>query len=202
MKRKIVITLALLVMSFGMVICANAQKGKLFKGVDWKKMAEAARNGKTNADKTVLAQIDEAYAEKNEESSDIFSNPANLTGTWYVTVPGATPEETFYAYQTFGQDGTFVETSSLLITLTEGPAHGVWEARRRGGVLTFELFAFDPENGVQVGRIRVRNCILMNGRDNFTSYSAVDFIDLDGTVTPNIATGPFTGRRVQLRGLD
>ena len=200
MKHKIYLTLTLLVLTFGLGVVANAQKGKLFKGVDWKKAAEAAKNGNANIDKDAVARIEEAYAAKKTESDNLST--ANLTGTWYVTVPGATPEETFYAYQTFGEDGTFVETSSLLVTLTEGPAHGVWERRFRGAVLTFELFAFDPENGVQVGRIRVRNFIRMNGRDNFTADSAVDFIELDGTVIPNIATGPFTGERVQLRGLN
>ncbi len=204
MKRKIAVTLALLVMSFGMVVGTNAQKGKLFKGVDWKKTAEAARNGNTNADKDILARIDEAYNEKTGAKDEILdsSDSYGLTGTWYVTVPGATPEENFYAYHTFGEDGTFVETSSLLVTLTEGPAHGVWARSRRGYILTFELFAFDPENQVQVGRVRVRNYIQLNGRHNFTADSAVDFIELDGTVIPNIATGPFTGERVQLRGIN
>jgi len=202
MKRKIALSLALLVMSFGMVIGANAQKGKLSKGVDWKKVAEDARNGRTNPDKNILARIDQAYAEKNDESLTIGSGSSNLTGTWYVTVPGPTPEENFYAYQTFGGEGTFVETSSLLVTLTEGPAHGVWEKRRRGYVLTFELFAFDPENQVQVGRVRVRSYIELDGRNNFEADSAIDFIELDGTVIPNIATGPFYGERVQLRGIN
>ena len=75
MKRKIALTLALLVLSFGMVIGANAQKGKLFKGVDWKKMAEAARNGNTNADKDTLARIEEAYNEKTRsfDKSSVFT---------------------------------------------------------------------------------------------------------------------------------
>jgi hypothetical protein len=200
MKRKIALTLALLVMSLGTVAGANAQKGKLFKGVDWKKMAEAARRGNTNADKTTVARIDEAYAEK--ESSIILAGQNALVGTWYITVPGPTPEENFYAYQTFGADGTFVETSSLLATLTEGPAHGVWEKARRGFVLTFELFAFDPESRSPVGRVRVRNYLQVADADHFTSDSAVDFIELDGTVIPNIATGPFSGERVQLRGIN
>lgn len=201
MKRKIALTCILLVVSLGMVGGAHAQKGKLFKGADWKKIAEDARSGRTSADKEVIARIDEAYAEKKDESA-VSSGQNNLVGSWYVTVPGATPAENFYAYQTFGADGTFVETSSLLVTLTEGPAHGVWEKRRRGYVLTFELFAFDPEGQTQVGRVRVRNYIQMNGTDSFTSDSAVDFIELDGTVIPNIATGPFYAERVQLRGIN
>lgn len=200
MKYKIYLTLTLLVVTFGLSVAANAQKGKLFKGVDWKKAVEAAKAGNANIDKDALARIEEAYAEKKEESNNFFG--ANLTGTWYVTVPGETPADNFYAYQTFGIDGTFVETSSLLVTLTEGPAHGVWEPRRRGAVYTFELFAFDPEAGVQVGRVRVRNYARMNGNNHIMVDSAVDFIELDGTVIPNIAAGPYTGERVQLRGLD
>ncbi|CAN5229923.1 hypothetical protein BH10ACI1_BH10ACI1_27520 [soil metagenome] len=199
MKRKLTLTLALLVVSLGLCIVTNAQKGKLFKGVDWVKTVEAAKNGNVNIDKEVIARVEAAYAEEAEDTTASFLT--RLTGTWYVTVPGATPAETFYAYQTFGEDGTFVETSSLLITLTEGPAHGVWQSRRNGAVYTFELFAFDPEEGVQVGRVRVRNFARMSDNNHILVDSAVDFIELDGTVIPNIATGHYTGERVQLRGL-
>lgn len=201
MKHKIYLILTLVVLSLGLCVGASAKQGKLFKGVDWKKTVDAARSGNVKVDKEILARVEAAYGEPKAEQANIsLSN--KLTGTWYITVPGPTPAENFYAYQTFGEDGTFVETSSLLVTLTEGPAHGVWEARRQGAVLTFELFAFDPENQVQVGRVRVRNAIRMNGTDSFTSDSVVDFIELDGTVIPNIAAGPFTGERVQLRGIN
>ncbi len=200
MKHKIYLALTLLVLSIGLGANASAQKrGTLYKGVNWKKAVEAARNGETKINKESLARVEAAYSERGETASYLPSQ--DLTGTWYVTVAGPTPAENFYAYQTFGYDGTFVETSSLLVTLTEGPAHGVWEARTRGYVLTFELFAFDPEDGVQVGRVRVRNVITMNGRDNFAADSAVDFIEPDGTIVPNIAAGPFSGTRVQVLGL-
>lgn len=200
MKNSIFVIIALTIMTFGFACTASAQKGKLFKGVDWKKMAADAKAGKTSVDQDMIARIDAAFDEKSPEVNEVFGS--SLVGTWYVTVPGPTPEETFYAYHTFGLDGTFVETSSLLISLTEGPAHGVWERRFNGNVLTFELFAFDPETSTQVGRVRVRCFIRPDGRNGMTAETAVDFIDLDGTVTPNIATGPFSGQRVQLRGLN
>lgn len=196
MRHKIYLTITLLILTFGLSIAANAQKGTLYRGVDWKKAVEAARNGTAETDIESAARVREAYAEEKVEANDLFG--ANLTGTWYVTVPGPTPAENFYAYHTFGIDGTFVETSSLLVTLTEGPAHGVWEFRRRGAVLTFELFAFDPDKGVQVGRVRVRCFIRMNERNRFTADSAVDFIEPDGTVIPDIGGGPFSGERVQV----
>lgn len=197
MKRKIYLVLILLVL--GLSATANAQKkGTLFRGVDWKKAVEAARSGRAKVDKDALARIGEAFSEKKEEAVSLFNLP--LAGTWYITVPGATPAEDFNAYQTFGADGTFVETSSILVTLTEGPAHGVWEARRGGYVLTFELFAFDPEEKVRVGRIRVRAFIRLPGSNSFIADAAVDFIELDGTIIPNIGTGSFYGERVTIKG--
>jgi len=80
-------------------------------------------------------------------------------------------------------------------------AHGVWEFTRRGYILTFELFVFDPETGVSVGRVRVRNLIQMNGRDKFTANETVDFIELDGTVIENIDGGIYTATRMRLRSL-
>ena len=93
MKRKLTLTLALLVVSLGLCIAANAQKGKLFKGVDWKKAVEAAKNGNAKIDKDMAAKIEAVYAEKIPETNDAVS--ANLTGTWYITVPGPTSEENF-----------------------------------------------------------------------------------------------------------
>lgn len=205
MRNKIVILSTVLVMLFGSFAMANAQKNTVtsrtplnLKDKQLASSIEAAREGRSTASPEILERIKAAYAEERVVSQENFLF-GSLVGTWYVTVPGPTPAETFYAYHTYGIDGTFVETSSLLGTLAEGPAHGVWEYRRRGAVLTFELFAF-AEDGSQVGRIRVRNFIRVNN-DSFISDSAVDFIELDGTVIPDIATGTYTGVRVQVRGL-
>lgn len=197
MKRKIALTLVLLVMSLGMVVAANAQNKRLFKGVNWKQRIEDARSGKTEIDKEALARVEEAYAEKPEYPDSSILN-LNLTGTYFITVPGPTPADDFFAYWTLGDDGTFVETSSILVTLNEGPAHGAYEKRGRGAILTFELFAFDPEAGVSVGRIRVRATIQTEGRDHITGYAAAEFLDPDGTIIP-LGAGPYSGERVQVR---
>ena len=83
-------------------------------------------------------------------------------------------------------------------TLVEGPAHGVWEPRKGGAVLTFEVFEFDPD-GNEIGRVRVRNFIRLTDENNFVSDYAIDFIELNGDVIPDLATGSFTGKRMQVR---
>ena len=135
----------------------------------------------------------------DEEKTENLLGFGSIVGTWNVTVPVA--EGNFYALQTFNVDGTFTETSSLLGMLPEGPSQGVWEYRRRGTVLTFELFAFVPGTGESVGRLRVRNFIQLTDGNRFASDYVLDFIELDGTVIENIGSGTFTGERLQVRGL-
>jgi hypothetical protein len=120
-----------------------------------------------------------------------------LVGTWYMTVPDSPGAPGFNAFQTFNEEGTMTETSSLLGHLAEGPAHGVWEGKDSNYKVTFEVFVFD-ENGDSVGRVRVRVAITLIGNDNLTANSAVDFIEPDGTVIPNIGSSPFTGTRMKV----
>ena len=75
-----------------------------------------------------------------------------LVGTWICDVPNGDPVP-FMALQTFHADGTFTETSSLLGRGEEGPAHGVWSRDDGKYRLTFQLFAFDPATGDNVGMI-------------------------------------------------
>jgi hypothetical protein len=193
MKRILMLIGLLAVVS----LSVNAQDGnrstRLIRGLEIKKAVEAARFGASQASPEVLARVRKAFRDKG----GVFNPDQKLVGTWNVVVPGEPP---FNALQTFHSDGTFTETSSLLATLTEGPAHGVWEYRRRGATLTFELFAFDAD-GNQAGRIRVRGAIQMIDEDNFAADVAIDFIELDGTEVPEIATGSFTASRLKLRGL-
>lgn len=118
-----------------------------------------------------------------------------IVGTWLMTVPDSPGVPGFSALQTYNEDGTMTETSSLLGLLAEGPAHGVWDGKKNDYTVTFELFAFDP-SGAAVGRIRVRAAIHLINDDNLTADTAVDFIELDGTVIPNVGSGPFTGKRL------
>lgn len=206
MKHKIALTLTFLVLSIGLSVSASAQNGR-FGNVSWKQRIEDARSGKMQIDQESLARVNEAYAAKKEIDTidDAVVPPFQnkLTGTWYMTVPtGPNPQDRFYAYQTFGEDGTMSETSSILGTLVEGPAHGVYERSGRGYLLTFELFAFDQENGgAMAGRYRVRCFIRLTSANTLEADTALDIIELDGTIIPNVAAGPFTGERVLVRSL-
>lgn len=200
-KNKITAALTVLIVLVGLSVGVSAQSKKSSGrvNVSFNELVEAARQGKSLANPKTIELVKNAYSEESDES--IFGI-GSIVGTWNCQIPmsdgGAAP---FEALQTFNSDGSFVETSSLLGTGTEGPAHGVFESRRRGYILTFELFVFDPGTGESVGRVRVRNLIRMQGRDNFTSDNVVDFIEPDGTVIENIDSGTYTGRRMQVREL-
>lgn len=110
-----------------------------------------------------------------------------LVGTWVCDVPGEPP---FRALQTFHADGTFTETSSLLGQEQKGPAHGVWSRDDGKYRLTFQLFAFDPATGDNVGMIRVRISLRLDSADHLTAtFGFADFIDPDGTIT-ELGGGP------------
>jgi len=136
-----------------------------------------------------------AWAQTSDAT--ILGRPSRLTGTWLIDVSesdqGLPP---FRALQTFHADGTFTETSSLLGGGEEGPAHGVWQRIDRDDyALTFYLFVFD-ENGDAAGMVRVRVAIHLIDSDHLTGDTAVDFIEPDGTVIPDVDSGPFTGERL------
>jgi hypothetical protein len=123
--------------------------------------------------------------------------PSRVVGTWFVKVPGGDGPQFFYAYQTFNADGTFVETSSLLGTLTEGPAHGAWAVTTNNAVLlTFELFGFGPPDAI--GRFRVRVLINVTG-DDLVADTEVDVLDLEGNLLDSFPAGPYTGKRVKVQ---
>lgn len=112
-----------------------------------------------------------------------------IVGTWICDVPNGDPVP-FMALQTFHEDGTFTETSSLLGRGEEGPAHGVWN--REDGLyhLTFQLFAFDPATGESVGMIRVRVSLKLEKSDVLNAtFASADFINPDGSVT-ELGGGP------------
>lgn len=197
MLHKICLTLTAFALLLGLSAASLAQSKKSSRNSTGRftEMVKAAREGKAKADAEIVKEVESAYSDEKAENPLAFGS---IVGTWNVTVQG---DGGFDALQTFNVDGTFTETSSLLSTLTEGPSHGVWEYRRRGLVLTFEVFEFDPETGEHIGRVRVRNFIQLTDGNNFNSMFAVDFIELDGTVVENIGSGTFTGTRMQVRGL-
>jgi hypothetical protein len=112
-----------------------------------------------------------------------------IVGTWVCDVPDGQPVP-FQALQTFHEDGTFTETSSLLGRKEEGPAHGVWKRDGRLYGLTFQLFAFDPATGDNVGMFRVRVSLKLDKQDLLTAtFASADLIDPDGTIT-ELGGGP------------
>lgn len=105
-----------------------------------------------------------------------------IVGTWVCDAPGGEPVP-FKALQTFHEDGTFTETSSLLARGEEGPAHGVWKRDGRLYGLTFQLFAFDPATGESTGMFRVRVSLQLDKQDLLTAtFASVDLIHPDGTI--------------------
>jgi hypothetical protein len=105
-----------------------------------------------------------------------------IVGTWVCDAPNGEPVP-FKALQTFHQDGTFTETSSLLARGEEGPAHGVWKRDGRNYGLTFQLFAFDPATGESTGMFRIRVSLQLDKQDLLTAtFASADFIHPDGTI--------------------
>jgi len=142
----------------------------------------------------VAAIAASAYTAKADDD-----NRRKIVGTWLCDVPNGDPVP-FKALQTFHEDGTFTETSSLLGRKEEGPAHGVWN--RDGGLyrLTFQLFIFDPATGDNVGMIRVKTSLKLDKSDQLTAtFASADLINLDGSII-DLGGGPdaYTCTRVKV----
>jgi hypothetical protein len=200
MKKSIFTVITILAAALSLTISASAQ-GKKARGMNARlfDLVQAAKQGRAKLSPAIAKQVRDDF---NDSSKDSLEFAPPIVGTWYCKVAesdqGFPP---FEAYHNFGADGTFVETSSLLGLGGEGPAHGVYEPFKRGYVLTFELFVFDPETGESVGRVRVRVSIRMSSSNTFNALTAVDFIEPDGATIEDIDGGPFSATRVQVRGL-
>ena len=199
MKKSIFTLIMIMVAALSLTISASAQ-GKRAAGRNTRlfDLVETAKQGRAKLDPAIAKQVRDDFAESKES----LEFAPSIVGTWYCKVAqsdqGFPP---FQAYHTFGADGTFVETSSLLGLNGEGPAHGAYERSWRGYVLTFELFVFDPSTGESVGRVRVRVSIRMTSSNTFNAITAVDFIEPNGTTIEDIDGGPFSATRVHVKGL-
>lgn len=179
----------------GLFSAANAQESirlsGYLQGVDLKTAIEAARGRSPKTYVNIEKEI-----KPDETVNNVVTTP-NLVGTWNVTVFGQGPTP-FFSMQTFGTGGTFVDTTSQLGKLGEGPAHGVFQCGTRFCDLSFEIFEFDT-GGNYVGKIRLRCLITPNAASTaFSAQYTVDFIELDGTVIPDIASGTFSGVKQQV----
>lgn len=180
-------------------VLANAQTSENARGWNARRILKNTRTsvGRQTDGSDRLLQS-QAGRQESESGAVIQANEDKIVGTWVVHIPasdgGGAP---FDALHTFGGDGTFVETSSLLATLTEGPAHGIWKGKKRDYDYTFELFVFNADQTV-AGRVRVYGSIHINGDNNFTGTYTVAFINLDGSVDDAIDGGEFAGTRLQI----
>lgn len=121
-----------------------------------------------------------------------------LIGSWVIDVQSEVAP--FNAFHTFHAGGTMSETTNLLATLSEGPAHGAWQKDGDGYATTFELFIFEADH-TPAGRIRVRETITLIDNDHLTGIAVADLLLPDGTIIENIDNGPMTGTRVPLEAV-
>lgn len=201
MIKRTVSIITILAAALALTISASAQGKKAAGSMNARlfNLVQEAKEGRARLNPEVAKQVREDFEGENGPTVDFIPL---ITGTWNCTIAESdTGLPPFEALQTFGLDGTFTETSNLLGMGGEGPAHGAYERTRRGYSLTFELFVFDPGSGASVGRVRVRAAIWMTSLSTFIAASAVDFIDVDGTVIPDIDGGPFRGTKLQVRGV-
>lgn len=199
MKTKLFTIFTVIIAALAVTISISAQSKKQSRNARLFELVQAAKLGNARLNPETARRVAADFAlESNEEDAVVPS----IVGSWncHITTSDA-GNPPFDALQTFSTDGTFVETSSLLGMGGEGPAHGVYQRFKRGYLLTFVLFVFDPETGESVGQVRVRASIRMTGPNDFNAITAVDFIEPDGTVIWNIDGGPFSGTKLQVRGL-
>jgi hypothetical protein len=128
------------------------------------------------------------------------SDSRSLVGTWLFDVPeteGGTPA--FQSLLTFHKGGTLTEVSAELGLGFQGPAQGVWQKRGNQYVATFQTWVFNGDTGVVEGRVQIRARFHKTSRDSFEGWTVIDFIELDGTVIPDIDRGPVSATRERLQ---
>jgi hypothetical protein len=142
----------------------------------------------------IAAIVTSAFAVKADDDGR-----RKIVGTWLCDIPNGQPVP-FQALHTFHEDGTFTETSSLLGRGEEGPAHGVWKRDGKLYRLTFQLFAFDPATGDNIGMFRVRITLHLESADQLNATAGyVEFIAPDGSVEPlGSEENPYTCTRIKV----
>jgi|CXWL01.1.fsa_nt_gi hypothetical protein len=200
MIRKFFTTLTILTAAIVLTGSVNGQSKKGGMNARLYDLVQAAKQGKARLNPEIAKQVRDDFSEERAGIGETVI--PSIIGSWNCAIEESdTGLPPFEALQTFGTEGTFVETSNLLGMGGEGPAHGVYERFKKGYILTFELFVFDPVTGESVGRVRVRGAIRMTSSNDFTAMTAVDFIEPDGTVIQDIDGGPFRGYRLHVRGV-
>ncbi len=148
----------------------------------------------------LLALVATLTTTAQASNASAASDSRSLVGTWLFDVPeteGGTPA--FQSLLTFHAGGTLTEVSSELGLGLQGPAQGVWEKRGRHYVATFQTWVFNGDTGVVEGRVQIRARFQKTSRHSFEGWTVIDFIELDGTVIPDIDRGPISATRMKLQ---
>lgn len=192
--KKIFFALVIAVAAASQSPVINAQSSAQQTDSGWATIARNAQ-AKPGAQERETVQDVPAQSRAAIEPQDVDPKK-KIVGSWLMRVsPVGGPG--FESLQTYNDDGTMTETSSVLAQLTIGPAHGAWDGKKNDYTVTFELFVFNPL-GESVGRLRVRAGIHLTGDDTLTAEGTLDLIQPDGTVIPNIGSTPFTGTRIKV----
>lgn len=194
--KRLFLTLVIAVLATSQMAVAKAQSELpiRYSNAGW---AAIARNGQA----TSAARQDETpHAFERADAAAIEPQEVDpkkrIVGSWIISVsPDNSPA--FESLQTYNDDGTMNETSSLLPQLNVSPARGMWDGKKSDYNVTFEMFAFAP-TGEVAGRLRVRAKVQVNANDTLDGDGVLDFIQPDGTVIPNIGITPFVGTRLKV----
>ena len=124
-----------------------------------------------------------------------------IVGTWLADV-AATENggQPFQSMITFNEGGTISEVSNELGLGLQGPAHGAWAETDDGYVATMQTWVFNEDSGAVEGRVQIRMTIEMDGPDQMTAQTSIDFIDPAGVMAPDIDAGPFEATRLEVSG--
>lgn len=124
----------------------------------------------------------------------------DLTGAWLVNATNTTFGISFESLRTYHAGGTMTEVASALPTLTESPAHGVWERQGNDCNVTFMVFGFDSSGQLSI-RIKVHEVIRFISSDSISITWKADVILLNGNIIPNVAEGFGSGARLRVQSL-
>ncbi len=124
-----------------------------------------------------------------------------IVGTWLADV-AATENggQPFQSMITFNEGGTISEVSNELGLGLQGPAHGAWAETDDGYIATMQTWVFNEDSGAVERHVQIRMTIEMDGPDQMTAQTSIDFIDPAGVMAPDIDAGPFEATRLEVSG--
>jgi hypothetical protein len=127
-----------------------------------------------------------------------------LEGSWKVQVTlkncgtGAPMGPAFDSLLTFARGGTMTEStaSPAFFPAVRGPGHGVWSNSYGHHAFKAVTVAYITLNGALQRTQTIRQTIVVNDADSFTSTATVNFVFADGSPAIN-ACATATGQRIE-----